>query len=470
MQNIKSSTSLDAILHACDPHNMRGDCATGIAAITGALFAGRAPAYAHKRCTACNDHVFVGRPGAGKSQVVAALTEIAEALGVPCVTTWPKSYEAACAHLHEVMQRRIDPDDGGPPRFELVHPRILCVLDEQGSLNAAVGHGDGANCTVGGVQTLINRTADGVLPTPPRAETRKYTPWPELRGVTVVWARLTQVENGAALLAATRAGAAGAERRQAVWTVKNDPPRDAQGRVLTGAAFRAARHAIFADCFNLEQVRSCLLATLGARMSDALRGDLGGGVHQIEVRDPATGAVYDALEKAAHGVEEWRPDGGDAAYLLAQYWAGVRACVRGATCTDDDDWRWGAAVVERIHTTAEDVLSMQDSETHQRAKYDEVVGHFACTPFYPSGEDARAQDICRHVFKWVGRSDLRRWAFASWGVRHLVKVHSLVSGRMEACFFRKKEPRDVPPPDPPREGFNAWFLDLLDELQKQDKP
>lgn len=469
---IQTNTSLDCIIRACDPRGVRGTAALGILAIAGALIAGRAVTWKGAPVTACNDHIFIGRPGTGKGRVIAMLRALANALDVPCITRWPKSHEGVCALLQRTMQRQIDSDNGGPPRFELVHPVVLCILDEQGSLNAAAGR-DGLNCTLGGVQTTINITSDGIVPEVSEAVTRKPQLWPELTGVTVIWVRFAQLQNGADFLAATAAAAPGVERRRAVWTVRDDPPCDAAGNVLPDdeVAFYNALFDNADDTFQGDELFCSVQTLFGARMSDAIAAALKGTVRQVTVGRFADPAIARALKAAAHNEEEWAATGGKAAFLLARYWAGVRACVRGSTCANDDDWRWAAALVEQIHTTSDEVLEQQDSETRQRRAYDEVVRHFKRTPFIDSNEEPRSKDVFRVVLRWVGYSDLRRWAFANWGLQNLFFDVGHVNGRHEKCLYRLRTPRNMTPPDPPRgEDFSEWFFNELKRLQAPPAP
>lgn len=462
MANIKSNTPFDAVLQACDPYDLRGDCATGVMTIAAQLLGARNVHSAAAPVTTCNDHVFVGRAGAGKSRVIAALEAVASVLGIPCINTWPKSYDAALQLLHRTMQHAKKGEDG-EPQYETVHTRLLVVLDEQGALSGAQGRGDAAAMAVAGVQTCINMTADGVIANS-EAVSRSTPPWPKLEGVTVIWARFAQVETGAALLAASRGRSNGAERRQAVWTIESAVPCDEYGAPLspTTARFYLAREAIYAKCFNISQLKRDVDSMWAPRMRAELRADLGAvPKKRVTVTASPRDEIFAALEAAARGDDEWSATGGGAALLQAQHWAGLHASMRGADTTDETDWHWAVQVVDRVHANGEMLLAEQDSETRQKDALDEVRRHFSRTPSIDSGEEPRPQDRLRSVFTWIGGARARQQAFWDWAIRNLVLAPGYVAGRREKCFFRAPELTDLTPTDCPRDGFREDFLALL---------
>lgn len=454
--NIPSGTALDAILRDCDPDNIRGTCATGIACIAGLLLKRQSAVCDGAPVTACNDHIFVGAPGSGKSRVIAALEAVAGALDVPCIMEWPKSFDAGLEMIHEALQRRKDDAPDGTPQFETVHKELLIVLDEQGALLQAQGRGDAAAMAVAGVQTLINMTASGVV-TNTRAVTRKPTKWPKLEGVTVIWARFAQVKNGAAMIAATRAGESGTERRQAIWTVEAVIPRDAQGAPLRPdcAAYNLERAKLRRRCFDVAQLKH----DMDAAQKAALKGAV-----PVQVIDSANDAVAAAIEAAAHGDEDWSNAGQARAYLLAQDFATTRAYARGSTATDDNDWLYAAAMVDLIHSTAEASLELQDSATDQQLALREVQQRFARAPYIDSADEPRSMHRLGSTTIWIGRKQLRLWALCVWGLQNLVLLPGRAGGKHDKCFYRRHKPVEAPV-DIPRDVTMMDFLRELHAIQ-----
>ena len=475
-RNIRSGTDLDRIIDACDKYDQRGDCATGIACFIGALMAGRSIYYEGRPVTVVVDHMFLGPQNCGKSTVLEALERATEALDVPTLTEWLKSYPACANALHEVMQRRVEPenksDKSEPPQYQILSKRAAWILDEAGALARSQGHGDAAAMAVEGVQVCINMAASGIVGRD-RAETRANAgKWPKIKGATVMAARFSQLQNGAALLARTRVDSNGAERRQGVWTVKLDTPLDAHGNPLPpGPELVEARSRVFRECFDLEQLEFVIGDRFGARMTAALKADLDPKAPQkkVIVCNPQDRAIYQAVEAAAHGDPVWSMCGGNVAYTQAIYWAGVRAWVRDASTTNDDDWRWAVQIVDRIHANADAVLEEQDSEPRQVEALDEVRRHFARTPYFDSTDAPRTRDRRRDVLQWVGRSKTRQWAFWTWGLCNLVYKIGQVSGRREICIYRRREPIEWGG-DCPFDAFQEGFNGALEAAQNRYGP
>lgn len=462
MSYIKSGTPLDRIIDACDPFGLRNDdAALCVACVVGALLAGRDLFYSNSPITGCIDHLVFGPQNTGKSKLFDTLEAVADALDVPCILDTPKSGAMALEMLHEAIQS-CEKGDDGECRFRTEHPRVLWLMDELAATAAAQGGGDAAAQLIHGVQVAINRAADGKVGNSRAVTRRTATKWPNLKGVTVVFVRSGQIRNGAAFLAASRAVATGAERRQAVWLLRNNPPRDAQGKPLApGVEFWNEQQHIYDQCFDVPRIVATVAELFGDRMRRAIKADLEGVPQRTVVTQPQDPAIHAAIEAAAHGDPVWvsaldprqhNPEEvspGQAANALARYWGGVCACARpGANATGNDDWRWGAAIMEHIHTNAERILSKEDSETRQQAAREEVERHFALTPYVDGGKDPRSADSFRAVRDWVGRSAVRQWAFWEYALPNLTLATGRTSNRTAPHFYRRKTPApwvtDVP--------------------------
>ena len=244
MGDIYAAPPFDGILKAIDPRGVRGTCATGIAAVTAALAAPR-PTIGRLPAPLCDQHWFFGGISAGKTLVVEALEKVAEALGVPVLTSWAVSYEAAHEALHETLQRR-KVDARGGAYVEQVHSRVLWILQEQRWRLHSRESGCGRR-SFAGFARLMREVSDGVLP--PRVHGQR---WPELRGVTVIWAHVEHSAHEQEMLDLWRELDPSAPKRQAVWTVQRiAPPVDA-GRLLAEnpVEYWQKLREGYQDCFN----------------------------------------------------------------------------------------------------------------------------------------------------------------------------------------------------------------------------
>ena len=247
MGDIYAAPPFDGIIQAIDPRGVRGTCATGIAAVTAALAAPR-PTIGRLPEPLCDQHWFFGGVAAGKTLVVEALRTVAEALGVPVLTSWAVSYEAAHEALHETLQRR-EVDARGLARVEQVHSKVLWILQEERWRLHASESGCGRR-SFAGFARLMREVSGGQIPPRVHGPCR----WPELRGVTVIWAHVEHSAHEQEMLDLWRELDPSAPKRQAVWTVQRiAPPTDDAGRPLTENLpefWRKLREG-YQDCFQL---------------------------------------------------------------------------------------------------------------------------------------------------------------------------------------------------------------------------
>ena len=77
----------------------------------------------------------------------------------------------------------------------------------------------------------------------------------------------------------------------------------------------------------------------------------------------------------------------------------------------------------------------------------------------------RPQDRVRDTFEWANRKPSRWLALWEWGLKNLCIAPGVVAGRREMCFYRRREPLDIPLRGFPRDDFQRKFLAALELIQ-----